>query len=89
MCRAVSTAPHPGTTAFIILKEGPEPSDLVTGNGCSASLTEGLQLIEGEDALWGAFCPRCRLCLKGPLVSVSEPRSIAGQDREGEATSRA
>lgn len=49
----------------------------------------GFTLIEGEDALRGAFCPRCHLCLRGPLVSVSEPKHIAGQDREGGTTNRA
>lgn len=81
--------PIPEPPSFLSTEEEPEPSDLVTENGCSASLTEGLHLIEGEDALQGAFCPRCHLCLRSPLVSVSEPKSIAGQDREGGTTNRA
>lgn len=54
------------------LEGGPEPSDLVPGNSCSAPLIEGLHLmleIEREGLFGSALYPRWHLCLSGPVVS--------------------
>lgn len=59
MCHGVSTVPHLGATA----SSYPWREDRSPQTWCPTSL------IEGEDALWGAFYPRCHLCLSGPLVS--------------------